>query len=200
MFRPTNFVPVVGINFGFLFYLPVVYKFFIVEVLKGVKLMPKLSLVICMLGSVFLPIGLMFLAWTAPYSINWSVRRIRGGIFMCGAFLYFKWIVNYLGMSLSPFLGLSVCWTAFIQTMLKGASPPYVLEKHYFFINLSTPQFLVAWRTMVLAFIMTLMKLVPVLFYLHRPKLRAPSIYDKWGSLVFLLTTISLSKVACLEY
>lgn len=165
---------IVGIFVGFCFYLPVIYRVFTKKILDGQEITPEVLLPICITGSVLLPIGLIILAWTATPSVHWVVPMIGGGLFMCGAFLIYQTMFNYLGMSFYRFLASVFAGNAFFRAMMGGAFPLFGTA---LFENLGTEKFPVAWGTMVLAFIMLLMILIPVLFYLNGPKLRARSKY-----------------------
>ena len=57
---------------------------------------PEARLPPCMLGSVFLPIGLFWFAWTNYPSIHWSVSIIGTAPFGFGMVLVFLSIMNYL--------------------------------------------------------------------------------------------------------
>ena len=57
---------------------------------------PEARLPPCMLGSVFLPVGLFWFAWTNYPSIHWSVSIIGTAPFGFGMVLVFLSIMNYL--------------------------------------------------------------------------------------------------------
>ncbi|OBA19603.1 multidrug resistance protein 7 [Metschnikowia bicuspidata var. bicuspidata NRRL YB-4993] len=165
---------IVGIFVGFCFYLPVIYKIFTKRILRGDQVTPEVLLPLCIVGSVMSPTGLIILAWTATPSVHWIVPMIGGGLFMCGAFIIYQTMFNYIGMSFYRFLASVFAGNAFFRAMMGGAFP---LFGRAMFTNLSTSRFPVAWGTMILAIIMWIMVLIPVLFYLNGPKLRARSKY-----------------------
>ncbi|GEQ67881.1 hypothetical protein JCM33374_g1547 [Metschnikowia sp. JCM 33374] len=165
---------IVGIYVGLAFYLPVIYQVFTKKILRGETITPEVHLKLCIVGSVLSPIGLIILAWTATPSVHWIVPMIGAGIFMCGAFIIYQTMFNYLGMSFYRFLASVFAGNAFFRAIMGGAFP---LFGRALFVNLSTERFPVAWGTMILAIAMAIMVLIPVLFYLNGPKLRARSKY-----------------------
>ena len=165
---------IVGIFVAVSFYLPIIYQIFTKRILRGDQITPEVHLPLCILGSVLLPVGLIILAWTATPSVHWIVPMIGAGIFMIGGFIIFQTMFNYLGMSFYRYLASVFAGNAFFRAIMGGAFP---LFGRALFVNLSIKKFPVAWGTMILAFIMSAMVLIPVLFYINGPKLRARSKY-----------------------
>lgn len=165
---------IVGIFVGICFYFPLIYRQLTKKILRGEDVPPEVHLQVCILGSVMQPLGLVIVAWTATLSVHWVVPMIGGGLFMGGAFIVFQTLFNYLGMSFPRYMASVFAGNALFRGLMGGAFP---LFGKIMFDNLSTPKYPVAWGTMILAIIMFLMILIPVLFYLNGPKLRARSKY-----------------------
>ncbi|GEQ67883.1 hypothetical protein JCM33374_g1549 [Metschnikowia sp. JCM 33374] len=165
---------IVGIYIGLACYVPYVYKTFTKRILRGDVVTPEVHLPLCIFGSILSPIGLFIFAWTATRSVHWVLPMIGAAIFMCSAFILYQALFNYMGMTFYRFLASVFAGNAFFRSIMGGAFP---LFGRALFVNLSTERFPVAWGTMILAIIMTIMILIPVFFYLTGEKLRARSKY-----------------------
>jgi hypothetical protein len=71
-------------------------RFLRVEEKHGGQAPPEARLPPCMIGSIFLPVGLFWFAWTNYPSIHWSVSIIATAPFGFGMVLVFLSIMNYL--------------------------------------------------------------------------------------------------------
>lgn len=165
---------VFGAFLGVLLYYPVVNKRFTQRILKGDFPPPEVFLPICIAGAVLMPIALVIISWTATPSVHWIAPLIGATLFVIGAFIVFQTLFNYLGMSFYRYLASVFAGNAFFRSMCGGAFP---LFGQSMFDNLSTNKYPVAWGMMILMFITILMVLIPVLFYINGPKLRARSKY-----------------------
>ncbi|KAK3369229.1 major facilitator superfamily domain-containing protein [Lasiosphaeria ovina] len=63
---------------------------------KGGVLPPESRLPPAILGSVLIPAGLFWFAWTCGPDIHWSVSIIASAFFACGLILVFLSLINYL--------------------------------------------------------------------------------------------------------
>jgi hypothetical protein len=59
---------------------------------------PEQRLVIALVGSVFLPVGLFWFAWTAQQSVHWMVCIVGTAVFSAGNFLIFVSVVAYFSI------------------------------------------------------------------------------------------------------
>lgn len=164
----------IGILVGGAIYLPVVHKSFTRKLLAGTMVLPEVFIPMAIFGSIIMPLGLLIFAWTASSEIHWIAPLIGAAIFAAGAFIIFQTLFNYLSMSFYRYLASVFAGNALFRSVMAGAFP---LFGKPLFLNLSVKKFTVAWGTMILFFLSLIMILIPVLFYLNGPKLRARSKY-----------------------
>ncbi|OBA19879.1 hypothetical protein METBIDRAFT_44802, partial [Metschnikowia bicuspidata var. bicuspidata NRRL YB-4993] len=140
----------------------------------GKTIHPEVYLPMCIFGSCLLPTGLIIFAWTSTLSVHWIAPMIGAGTYMCGSYIVFQTLFNYMGMSFPRHLASVYAANGLLRSMMGGC---FALFGTAMFNNLSTPKYPVAWGTMILALILIALILVPVMFYLHGPQLRAKSKY-----------------------
>ncbi|GEQ70689.1 hypothetical protein JCM33374_g4368 [Metschnikowia sp. JCM 33374] len=164
----------VGLIVSVLFHTPLVYHKTTRKLLDGKDIHPEVYLPMCIFGSCLLPTGLIIFAWTSTKSVHWIAPMVGAGTYMCGSYIVFQTLFNYMGMSFPRYLASVYAGNGLLRSIMGGA---FALFGTPMFTNLSTTKYPVAWGTMILAFITMALISVPVLFYLNGPKLRAKSKY-----------------------
>ncbi|GEQ67189.1 hypothetical protein JCM33374_g853 [Metschnikowia sp. JCM 33374] len=165
---------IVGLLVGACFYLPITYHRFTKKLLAGQALAPEVHLPVCIFGSLAMSLGMIVFAWTSTPSIHWIVPMIGGSAFMFGAFFAYQTLFNYLGMSFYRFLASVFAGNMLFRAIMGGAFP---LFGRSLFVNLATEKYPVAWGTMILAIALVILLVIPIVFYVNGPKLRARSKY-----------------------
>ena len=164
----------VGLFVSVACHLPVVYFKTTYKLLKGKSIHPEVYLPMCIFGSCLLPTGLIIFAWTSTKSVHWVAPMVGAGTYMCGSYIVFQTLFNYMGMSYPRYLASVYAGNGFLRSIMGGT---FAIFGTPMFNNLATSKYPVAWGTMILAFITMALVLVPVMFFLTGPKLRANSKY-----------------------
>lgn len=164
----------VGLAVSVAITLPVVYCQTTRKLVRGKNIHPEVYLPMCIFGSCLLPTGLIIFAWTSTKSVHWVAPMVGAGTYMCGSYIVFQTLFNYMGMSFPRYLASVYAGNGLLRSIMGGC---FAVFGTPMFTNLSTTKYPVAWGTMILAFITMALILVPVLFYLNGPKLRAKSKY-----------------------
>ena len=136
---------------------------------SGKMVLPEARLPPMIIGSIILPMGLFWFAWTSNPSISW-VPQVLSGIFIgCGIFLVFLpsqiYIIDVYLLNANSALAASACARA-----LMAAGFPLFATQMYERLG-------VDWATSLLGFICVVMIPFPVLFYMYGEKLRARGKY-----------------------
>ncbi|KAK6463719.1 multidrug resistance [Scheffersomyces coipomensis] len=169
---------VTGIVITAAIYIPVVFRIFTKPLLRGEQVAPEVFIPIAIVGGSCLIIGIFIFGWTSAADIHWMGPIIGAAIFAGGAFLIFQTLFNYLGMSFWRYLASVFAGNDLFRSIIAGVFP---LFGKSLFLNLKTKRFPVAWGSTILGVITVLMLLIPILFYLNGPKLRARSKYAGAG-------------------
>lgn len=169
------FSVLVGVLVGAVIYIPWIYRVFTLPTARNEPVVPEVFLPIMIVGSLIMPIGVFIFGWSATTKAHWIGPVIGSGIFSAGAFVIFQTGFNYLANSFTDYLASVFAGNDLFRSVIASVFP---LFAHALFHNLSTPDFPVGWGSSVLGFISTAMILIPVLFYLNGPKLRAKSKYS----------------------
>lgn len=115
-------------------------------------------------GSIILPIGLFWFAWTSKPSIPWPAQVVSGVAIGCGIFLVFLpsqiYIIDCYLLNANSALAASACVRA-----LMAAGFPLFSEQMYEKLG-------VDWATSLLGFLCLAMLPFPVLFYKYGENLR----------------------------
>ncbi|ODV77957.1 MFS general substrate transporter [Suhomyces tanzawaensis NRRL Y-17324] len=165
---------IVGVLLAFFFYLIYMDKKFTVKILAGENVPPEQVIPLAIFGGAIIPIGLFIFGWTATEDLHWIGPIMGAGVFTFGAFFIFQSLFNYLGASFRRYLASVYAGNDLFRSCIAGVFP---LFGHALFNNLRTDRFPVGWGSSVLGFITVAMVLIPVLFYMNGPKLRARSKY-----------------------
>jgi len=126
--------------------------------------LPEARLPPMIAGSIILPIGLFWFAWTSKPSIPWPAQVVSGLFTGCGIFLVFLpsqiYIVDTYLLNANSALAASSC----VRALMAAGFP---LFAEYMYKRLG-----VDWATSLLGFLCVAMVPFPVLFWLHGEKLR----------------------------
>lgn len=133
---------------------------------------PEHRLYPSMVGSVILPCGLFFFAWTARSSIPWIVPVIAQGVTMLGSLLVYVGANMYMLDTYGPLYGASAAGAnSLARYFLTAAFPLFTLQM---FKVLH-----VDWATSLLGFCTIAMAPIPWVFWVYGPKLRGRSRYER---------------------
>jgi DHA1 family multidrug resistance protein-like MFS transporter len=126
--------------------------------------LPEARLPPMIAGSIVLPIGLFWFAWTSKPSIPWPAQVVSGVATGCGIFLVFLpsqiYIIDCYLLNANSALAASSC----VRALMAAGFP---LFSEYMYERLG-----VDWATSLLGILCLAMLPFPVLFYMHGEKLR----------------------------
>lgn len=126
---------------------------------------PEARLPPCMTAAFFLPIGLIWLAWTNSPSIHWIIPILATVPFGCGLLILFLTTINYL-MDAYTVYAASVMAANTILRSLFGFAFPMFTRQMYGALGLH-------WATMIPAFLTLLCFPFPFLFYRYGSGIRS---------------------------
>lgn len=166
---------IVGVLIGAAVYILILDYKFTKPLLRKDEVFPEVFLPCAILGAVLLPIGVFIFGWTSTKDAHWIGSLIGAAFFGAAGFMNFQTLFNYMGMSFPRYIASAYAGNDLMRALIAGSFP---LFGRYLFNNLSTKKYPVAWGSSLLGFITIGMILIPVLFYLNGPKLRARSKYS----------------------
>ncbi|KAG7419219.1 Efflux pump FUBT [Fusarium oxysporum f. sp. rapae] len=126
---------------------------------------PEARLPPAILGSLAIPIGLFWFAWTNYPSIHWVVSIIAGVPFGFGMVLVFLSIMNYLIDSYTIFAASVLAASSILRSLFGAAFPLFTVQMYG---NLG-----LHWASSVPAFLALACVPFPFLFYKYGPQIRA---------------------------
>jgi multidrug resistance protein len=118
-----------------------------------------------MIGSVAIPIGLFWFAWTNSASIHWMVSIAAGVPFGFGMVLVFLSILNYLIDSYTIFAASVLAANTVLRSLFGAAFPLFTT---YMYNDLG-----IHWASSIPAFLALACVPFPFLFYKYGPAIRA---------------------------
>ncbi|KAF8848819.1 MFS general substrate transporter [Acephala macrosclerotiorum] len=130
----------------------------------GGRAPPEQRLPPVMLGSVFLPLGLFWFAWTNYPSIHWIVSTIATVPFGFGMVLVFLGIINYLVDAYTIYTASVLAANSVLRSVFGAVFPLFTT---YMFNNLG-----IHWASSVPAFLSLLCVPFPFLFFKYGPAIR----------------------------
>lgn len=128
------------------------------------KATPETRLPPAMLGSVFLPIGLFWFAWTNYPSIHWAVSIVGTAPFGFGMVLVFLSIMNYLIDSYVIYAASVLAANSVLRSLFGAAFPLFTT---YMYRNLG-----IHWASSIPAFLALMCVPFPFLFYKYGESIR----------------------------
>lgn len=130
---------------------------------------PEARLPPAMLGSIFLPIGLFWFAWTNHPSIHWIVSVTGTAPFGFGMVLVFLAIMNYLIDSYTVYAASVLAANSVLRSLFGAAFPLFTT---YMYRNLG-----IHWASSIPAFLALMCVPFPFLFYKYGEQIRAKCKY-----------------------
>ncbi|KAM0304816.1 hypothetical protein ACHAPM_002931 [Fusarium culmorum] len=131
---------------------------------RGAPLEPEDRLPPAMMGSVLIPVGLFWFAWTSFDSIHWIVPIIGTVFFAWGLVLVFMALLNYLIDSYVVFAASVMAANSVIRSLFGAAFPLFTKQMYQ---NLG-----IHWASSVPAFLALACVPFPFLFFKYGRKIR----------------------------
>ncbi|RFU23826.1 hypothetical protein B7463_g12514, partial [Scytalidium lignicola] len=125
---------------------------------------PEERLVPMMLGSILMPTGMFWFAWTSSPDITWVPQVISSAFIGCGILLVFLQGLNYIIDVYKVAANSAISINAMFRGILGAAFP---LFAPYMFSNLDVP-----WAMSLLGFLCIAFVPVPFLFYIFGARIR----------------------------
>lgn len=125
---------------------------------------PEARLPPCLIGSIALPVGLFWFAWTNYPSIHWMVSIAAGVPFGFGMVLVFLSVMNYLIDSYTIFAASVLAANAVLRSLCGTAFPLFTT---YMYNNLG-----IHWASTIPAFLALVCVPFPFLFYKYGSRVR----------------------------
>ena len=132
---------------------------------------PEYRLPASMIGSVLLPIGLFWFAWTARKEVHWIVPILASVPFASGNLLVFCSTMLYIIDTYGPLYGASGAAANGILRYMAGAAFPLFTVQMYQKMGID-------WATSFLGFVTLLLLPIPWLFFKFGSAIRAKSRYE----------------------
>lgn len=125
---------------------------------------PEARLFCAMIGSVLLPVGLFWFAWTNSPSVHWIVPIIASGFFACGLVLVFLSLMTYLIDSYTVFAASVLASNSVLRSLFGAAFPLFTT---YMYKDLG-----IHWASTIPAFLALACMPFPFLFYRYGAAIR----------------------------
>lgn len=125
---------------------------------------PEARLPPAILGSVLLPVGLFWFAWTCQPSVHWVVPIIASGFFAAGLVLVFLSLLNYLIDSYVLYAASVLAANAVLRSLFGAAFPLFTT---YMYRNLG-----LHWASSIPAFLALACMPFPYLFWRYGARIR----------------------------
>ncbi|KAK9456500.1 major facilitator superfamily domain-containing protein [Dipodascopsis uninucleata] len=149
----------VGLLIGTLTYIIMDARIFKPEFLKPNPPAPESRLITLKIGSILLPIGLFWLAWTSRKSVHWIVPVISGVPFGMALLLLFFTVMNYFAMCYPPMsLASAIAANNLLRYLMASAFPLFTIQMY--------EKLHIDWATSLYGFVCV--ALMPVPWFLDR--------------------------------
>ena len=133
---------------------------------------PEQRLYSSMLGSVILPVGLFWFAWTARNDVHWICPIVAQGVSIFGSLLIYVGVNLYMMDSYGPLYGASASGASSLSRYTLSAAFPLFTLQMYGAMG-------TGWATSLLGFCTVAMAPIPWAFWKWGPALRASSRYER---------------------
>lgn len=140
---------------------------------RGGKILPEDRLPVVMLGSILLPVGLFWFAWTSSPNITPVPQVISGFFIGAGIMLVFTNGLVYIVDIYGPTAASAIAANSLVRSMA-AAGLPLAAPRMYRILGTQ-------WATSVLAFICVIMVPAPFVFYRYGERLRGMSRFAPTG-------------------
>jgi DHA1 family multidrug resistance protein-like MFS transporter len=154
----------VGVFIGCLIIIGVTKTRFKEKLEKHGHVIPEERLPPMILGSIFLPIGLFWYAWTSSPDITWVPQVLASALVGCGIMLVFMQGMSYI---IDVYLWQANSALAANTFLRSAAGAGFPLFATAMFRKLG-----VAWATSLIGFLCILMIPAPICFYFYGGKIR----------------------------
>jgi len=132
---------------------------------------PEKRLYAAMLGSVGLPMGLFWFAWTARKDVHWISPILATIPFAWGNLCVFTSVALYLVDVYGPLTGASaMAANGLLRYILAAAFPLFTVQMY--------EKLGIAWATSLLGFVSLGLLPIPWIFFSYGPKIRSMSKYE----------------------
>ncbi|OAA63189.1 Major facilitator superfamily domain, general substrate transporter [Cordyceps fumosorosea ARSEF 2679] len=135
---------------------------------------PEERLPPAILGSILLPVGLFWFAWTNGPEIHWAVSIVGSGFFAAGILLVFLPLLNYLIDSYVIYAASVLAANSVLRSLFGAAFPLFTT---YMYKDLG-----IHWASSIPAFLALACLPFPFLFYKYGAKIRARCEYASEAS------------------
>ncbi|KAL2701965.1 MFS-type transporter TraF [Penicillium crustosum] len=125
---------------------------------------PEERLVPMMIGSILMPAGIFWFAWTSNTSLPWAPQVVSGVFIGCGILLIFLQGMNYIIDVYKVMANSAISINAMFRGLLGAGFP---LFASYMFDNLGVP-----WAMSLLGFLCVALVPVPFLFFIYGERIR----------------------------
>ncbi|KAI0598589.1 major facilitator superfamily transporter [Biscogniauxia sp. FL1348] len=125
---------------------------------------PEARLPPSLIGSILLPVGLFWFAWTNGIEIHWVVPIIASGFFAAGLVLVFLSLMNYLIDSYTIYAASVLAANSVLRSLFGAAFPLFTTDMYN---NLG-----IHWASSVPAFLAVACLPFPFLFYKYGEQIR----------------------------
>lgn len=152
------------------------------EAIHDGKAPPEARLPPAMLGSIFLPVGLFWFAWTNYPSIHWAVSIVGTAPFGFGMVLVFLSIMNYLIDAYVIYAASVLAANSVLRSLFGAAFPLFTTCKHYPLSPMIKRTWLtttdmyqnlgIHWASSIPAFLALMCVPFPFLFYKYGESIR----------------------------
>jgi multidrug resistance protein len=154
----------VGMLFAIAYTIPANKRYIKIEKAHGGFAPPEARLTGALVGSIALPIGLFWFAWTNSPSVHWMVSIAAGVPFGFGMVLVFLSIMNYLIDAYTIFAASVLAANSVLRSCFGAAFPLFTT---YMYQDLG-----IHWASSVPAFLALACVPFPFLFYKYGPAIR----------------------------
>lgn len=137
---------------------------------------PEARLPPAIVGSVLLPVGLFWFAWTNGNNIHWIVPIIASGFFAAGLVLVFLALLTYLIDSYTVFAASVLAANSVLRSLFGAAFPLFTT---YMYKDLG-----IHWASTIPAFLALACVPAPLLFYKYGGRIRMKCKYAAEAALI----------------
>ncbi|KAH7134559.1 major facilitator superfamily domain-containing protein [Dactylonectria estremocensis] len=155
----------IGMLFAIAYTIPANKRYIKIEQEHGGFAPPEARLYAAMIGSIALPIGLFWFAWTNSPSIHWMASIAAGVPFGFGMVLVFLSIMNYLIDSYTIFAASVLAANSVLRSLFGAAFPLFTTQMY--------DSLGIHWASTVPAFLALACVPFPFLFYKYGPAIRS---------------------------
>ncbi|KAH6997429.1 major facilitator superfamily domain-containing protein [Ilyonectria destructans] len=154
----------IGMLFAIAYTIPANKRYIKIEEEHGGFAPPEARLYSAMVGSVALPIGLFWFAWTNSPTIHWAVSIAAGIPFGFGMVLVFLSIMNYLIDSYTIFAASVLAANSVLRSLFGAAFPLFTAQMY--------DRLGIHWASTIPAFLALACVPFPFLFFKYGPAIR----------------------------